>query len=71
MTNIPMITKENATFGEWCAELDRVNTEKRLAEFVYGIGSVTDKTGADDWRGYYDDGYDPEDALREDLSCAD
>jgi len=55
-------TYMNTSFDDWCIELDR--TAKKDG-FDY---EMTEQTGKEAWRGFYDDGYDPEDALYEDLS---
>lgn len=52
------------TFDEWLAELDARGGDR------YGAGKVSENTGAECWRGYFDDGYSPQDALDEDWSYA-
>jgi hypothetical protein len=63
-----MVTKENATFEEWCAELERENTAGGEPFYPHGVIA---STGEECWRGWYDDGWDAGDALQEDLSHAD
>ena len=53
------------SFADWCAALDR---EGERLDNPYGAGGVVANTGTDSWRGYYDMGYSPEDALAEDQS---
>jgi hypothetical protein len=49
-----------ATFEDWCASLNRWS-----AKYGYS-GGIVQQTGADCWRDYYDEGYTPDEALRED-----
>jgi len=52
----------NASFDGWCDELDKI---AKRDGFDY---EMTKHTGKEAWRGFYEDGLDPEDALYEDLS---
>ncbi len=63
-----LTTKENATFEEWCAELDRENAKN--PDSPYGTGSCVEICGAESWRDYYDIGYCPADALSDDAAHA-
>ena len=56
---------DNVTFEEWCKQLDAV-----VMSYHPDTPSYTKDTGEDCWRGYYDDGYTPEEAYREDCSNA-
>jgi hypothetical protein len=72
-TTTPTIREQRVALGEmpnetwdvWCAELVRLGGDR------YGPRGVIVECGADCWRGYYDDGYGPDDALAEDASYAD
>ncbi len=57
-------TKENYSFEQWLGFLDQVYLTWRWK------ARVAQQTGQECWRDYYDDGYTPEEAAREDLSCA-
>ena len=50
-------------FDEWCDELDRISVE--IHEFIY---PVTEGTGRECWRIYYDNNYSPNEAIVEDFS---
>ena len=57
---------DDITFDEWLLELDKVTHE-------YGHSpesSYSKETGQECWREYYEDGYSPEEAYREDISNA-
>lgn len=51
-------------FEQWCDKLDKVSLEAGFSR------PITEQTGRDCWRGYYDDGETPESAFREDMSNA-
>jgi hypothetical protein len=51
-------------FKDWSAELVRLGGDR------YGSRGVIIECGEDSWRDYYDDGYDPDEALSEDASYA-
>jgi hypothetical protein len=59
----PDTPDSSITFEQWLAQLDEV------ARASFGFdGPITDDTGAECWRSYYEDGYTPRDALAEDQS---
>lgn len=66
MTTAP--TEPKISFEEWCAKLDAYHEAQRQAGVFegYGPGRVTEMTSPESWRDYYDDDWDPEDALDED-----
>lgn len=64
MTNQTPTPEQTLSFEDWCAELNKLPN-------AFGIEHLTDDTGVDCWRCYYDDGYTPEDVLAEDESHAD
>lgn len=51
------------TFEEWLAELDAESLRRGYKKPVSAVGTEC-------WRGYYDDGYSPVDALDEDETYA-
>lgn len=51
------------SFDEWCAQLDAYDLR---CGRLYGDGGPIAVCGVDSWRGYYDDGYDPDYAISED-----
>lgn len=58
-----MSIREDDTFNEWCDALDKLR-------YPWSSKPVTEITGRDCWRSFYNDGYAPEDALAEDISNA-
>lgn len=54
-----------AEFADWCEELDKIARE----EFDFNC-DFTISTGRECWRGYFESGETPRDALVEDLSNA-
>ena len=59
-----MSGERKINFEDWISELNKLPN-------IYGPGAVTDHTGVECWRDYYDDDYCPEDALAEDEDHAD
>ena len=53
---------DGKTFGEWCAQLRTLSTKEPDR---YGPDAV-ENCGAEAWWRYYEMGYSPEDAWRED-----
>ncbi len=51
-------------FDKWLKELDAVAAKNGQE------GSLSEQTGKDCWRGYYDDGFSPLDAFIEDCEAA-
>lgn len=63
---VTLITQPTPTFEAWCRALDD------HARSVWGVDwSITESTGVDCWRSYYDSGGTPEDAFAEDCSYGD
>jgi hypothetical protein len=58
----PACASAQPTFEQWLSLLDK-EAQSRGVE-----GSLTNDTGADCWRDYFDDGYTPAEALDEDWS---
>ena len=58
--------ERRAVFNEWMARLD---VEHARLGSPYGEGSLWETTGAECWLSWFEDGDEPADALREDLSC--
>ena len=54
------------TFEQWLVRLDDAAIDCGIAE--QGAQRLSEQTGAECWRGYFDDGYSPWAALAEDAS---
>ena len=59
MIGQPMHTE----FTEWLKKLDTAAVRKG-----YTTSSISNETGIESWRPYFDDGHSPEEALEEDES---
>ena len=66
VAKVPDDRKEE--FEKWMTDLD---AEYVKAGSPYGIGPLATVTGVECWITYFDDEYDPADALAEDLTYAD
>jgi hypothetical protein len=66
VAKIPDERKE--AFEKWMAALD---AEYVKAGSPYGTGPLATVTGVECWLSYFDDEYDPADAMADDLSSAD
>jgi hypothetical protein len=58
------IDNKTIPFTDWMKALDR-HCEK------IGLGAYGSDTGAESWEDYYNDGYNPIDALLNEMSCWD
>lgn len=56
------------TFESWIADLEKIMDDwgAKHDGRPYGDGPLAETTGLKAWRGYYDDGYSPQDAFSED-----
>lgn len=69
--SLPNDDEQGLTWDEWCLHLDRYHEKLRMTVpgfEGYGPGSVVNNCGDESWRGYFNDGYSPEDALDEDMT---
>lgn len=57
------INNTETEFQDWLKKLDKVAVRNG-----YSTSSISKETGEECWRGYFDDGSSPEEALNEDAS---
>jgi hypothetical protein len=60
------LSKEDLTWEEWSEEL--VKVAERIVPGAYGSEGPVKAYGEDAWRGMYNNGYSPYDALHEDMT---